>query len=354
MAHPITLLSLLTSMLLASSCAAPSGSIDDPRQARGLARMSYAHTLEAELDAFGHVEPTSLRWADLDREQVHLSCVDGRAHNGVIGSPGGDAGELLLLLAAAEAEGWSVELDEIAGLIDAWVDEFGGFYLHTDVEALAELGRSLAADPRFHAELGAFQTADAALDVAALEAWLRSPPESLRDPLLAHLIDPEALGCGHLRAILRASSDYEVRPALAGAVISGFYSRLWSKPAQMRYVVLEGPHQERAILDVEVDLEHDPSLAHEIPLVRPANAHDQVFVIQPQAIAVIRRRAVALLVARHPELDAERLYARMDRLGADQLAATLRHLDVHLPTVRVIVDHDATRSVIAIHEPDSP
>jgi hypothetical protein len=313
--------------------------------------MDYAHTLEAELDAFGHIDPASLRWANLDREKIDVSCVDGRAHDGVVGSPGGDAGELLLLLAAAEAEGWRVDLDETAGLIDAWIEEFGGFYLHTDVEALAELGRSLAADPRFVAELPEFQTAAGVVETAALEGWLRSPPEPLREPLLTHLIDPEAVGCGHLRAISRASADYEVRPALAGAVISSFYRRLWSAPAGVRFVVLEGEHHERAILDVEVDLEHDPSLAHEVPLVRPANAHDQVFVIHPQALAVIRARAVALLVARRPEIDADRLYARMHRLGTDQLAATLRHLDVHLPTVRVIIDHDSTRSVVAIQDP---
>ncbi|MFO7564204.1 MAG: hypothetical protein R6X02_16275 [Enhygromyxa sp.] len=293
-----------------------------------------------ELDALGHVgDPRSLHWVDLDAEKLELSCVDGRSQDEVIGTPGGDAGELLLLLAAAEAEGLSIDPEAVPELIEAWIGEFGGFYLHTDDHALAELGRTLAADPRFAAELVELDG-----DLARLEAWLRSPPPELHEPLLAHLVDPDAVGCGHLRSILRSPADYGVRPALAGAVIMSFYRRLWVAPDELRFVVLHGHHHERAVLDVE----HEPALDHLVPLIRPDNAHDQVFVVQPQAIAAVRARAVELLAAREPELDRAVLRGRMDTLGAEQLAATLAHLDVHVPTIRVIVDHHATRSVTTL------
>ena len=325
MTHAFMKLSSIAAFVLVGACAVPPASVDDPQTSRGEHHMGYAHTLEAEFDALGHVGPNTLRWANLDTERIGLSCVDGREHEGVVGSPGGDAGELLLLLASAEAEGVSIDVDETAGFIDTWIAEFGGFYLHTDVDALAGLGRSLAADPRFHDELLALTGNDGDLDLVALEGWLRSPPLGLHEPLLAHLVDPDTVGCGHLRSVLRAPEDYDVRPALAGAVISGFYRRLWSNPEQMRFVVLQGHHQERAILDVEVDEIPEPNHEHDVPLVMPANAHDQVFVIQPQAIALFRERAVGLMAERHPELDTEALYARMHALGTDQLSATLHH-----------------------------
>jgi hypothetical protein len=300
----------------------------------------------AEHDALEHVgDPHQLHWVDLDAENVALSCVDGRSDDDVIGTPGGDAGELLLLLAAAEAEGLMIDLGRVPDLIDAWIAEFGGFYLHTDREALAELGRALAVDPRFADEIAQLGDGSGDVELARLEAWLRSPPVELHEPLLAHLVKPEAVGCGHLRSILRAPADYEIRPALAGAVIMAFHRRLWAAPDQLRFVVLHGDHHERAILDVEADVDHDPALRHTIPLIKPHNAHDQVFVIQPQAVAVVRDRAVELLADRFPELDRAAVRAHVERLGAAQLTATLAHLDVHVPTIRVLVDHHVARSV---------
>lgn len=328
--------------LLLGSCSVPPSSFGELREREH--EPGYAEIVEAELDALGHVgDPKALQWTNLDAE-IGLSCVDGRAEEGVVGSPGGDAGELLLLLAAAEGQGQAIDAEQVPALISDWIAEFGGFYMHTDVEALAALGRSLAADPRFEAELAEFVDESGELDLVDLEAWLRSPPEAIHEPLLAHLVDPDAVGCGHLRSMLRAPDDYAVRPALAGAVIVGFYRRLWTNPEQVRFVVLRGEHHERAILDLEVE----PSLVHEVPLIVPSNAHDQVFVIQPQAVAVLRTRAAKLLHRRQPNLDLAALEAGMHALGDQQLAATIRHLDVHVPIVRVVVDHVSTRSIAAL------
>lgn len=333
---------LLSTLALLGACTVAIVSVGEPEQRT---TPSFARVVEAELDALGHVDPHSLHWANLDAEQVGLSCVDGRDEQGVVGTPGGDAGELLLLLAAAEAEGRAIDTRDTPALIDAWIAEFGSFYLHTDVDALLELGHVLQADPRFDTELRTLVDDHGELDASRLEAWLRSPPAALHEPLLAHLVNPSTVGCGHLRSILEAPDDYAVRPAVAGSVIVGFYRKLWSSPAGVRFVVLHGHHHERAILDVEVDSEHDPQLRHEVPLVSPSNPHDQVFVLQPQAIALIRARAVELLRERDPALDAEAVLARMHSLGAQQLDATLAHLDVHVPIVRVVVDHEASHAI---------
>lgn len=170
----------------------------------------FNQTIQAEVQAVAHAgDPEALRWVE-PGAGVGLSCVDGRSDDDVLGSPGGDAGELLLLLAAAEQEGEPIDLGEVPALIDAWVETFGGFYMHTDSHALARLGQSLAADPRLATAL------PQPLDPAALEAWLRDPPLELREALLAHIVDPNAVGCGHLASVLRAPEDYELRPELAG------------------------------------------------------------------------------------------------------------------------------------------
>jgi hypothetical protein len=315
----------------------PSG--EDPPRER---LRTFNQTVEAEVEAVDHIrDPASLRWAKLEQGEVSLSCVDGRAAEGVLGSPGGDAGELLLLLAAAEAEGARIDLDEVPSLIEAWIDRFGSFYMHTDADALTLLREALAADPRVAPSLPAEPGPE------ALEAWLREPPVEVRELLLAHLIDPAAVGCGHLRSILRAPDRYGIRPELVGAVISGFYQRLWTRPEQLRFVVLHGEHDERAVLDIEVA---ESGEDEEIPLILPKGERRQAFVIQPQAVAKFRSGATEVL-AEHRRaqgqapLDAEALAERIDALGQQQLEATLDSLGVDVPTIRVVVDREQTRSL---------
>lgn len=326
--------------LLTTGCQHSSSS--GPEQNDRVRLRNFRQTLEAELEAVDHIgDPQELHWAELGHAGVGLSCVDGRADDEILGTPGGDAGELLLLLAAAEAEGEAVATDEVPELIAAWVERFGSFYMHTDTHALAELRDELAADPRFDPVLSELDGDDP----EALGEWLRDPPEELREALLAHLVHPDAVGCGHLSSVLRAPADYEVRPALAGAVITGFYERLWSHPEQVRFVVLRGEHHERAVLDVEVQGTDTGSEEIAIPMLQPHGDHDQVFVLQPQAVAGFRDRAVDLLHERHPQLDREQLRGRVHDLGERQLEATLTHLDVHVPTIRVVVDREGTRTL---------
>lgn len=85
---------LLSTLALLGACTVAIVSVGEPEQRT---TPSFARVVEAELDALGHLDPHSLHWANLDAEQVGLSCVDGRDEQGVVGTPGGDAGELLLL-----------------------------------------------------------------------------------------------------------------------------------------------------------------------------------------------------------------------------------------------------------------
>ncbi|MCA9684356.1 MAG: hypothetical protein KC431_03440 [Myxococcales bacterium] len=302
---------------------------------------NFNKTVQAEVQAVAHAgDPEALHWVE-PGAGVGLSCVDGRSDDDVLGSPGGDAGELLLLMAAAEQEGEAIDVAEVPALIDAWVETFGGFYMHTDSHALARLGQSLAADPRLAAAL------PRPLEPAALEAWLRSPPPELHEAVLAHIVDPNAVGCGHLASVLRAPEDYELRPELAGAVIMGFYRRLWRSPDDMRFVVLQGEHHEKAILDIEVAPGVDTEAVGDsaVPMIEPHGHNEQVFVVHPQAVAAFRARAVDLLVERHGKLDGEALATRVDALGKRQLQATLTHLHVDLPTIQVVVDEHHARSI---------
>ena len=67
----------------------------------------------------------------------------------MIGTPGGDAGEFLLVLAALEqATGTVLDEETVLRTLLANLDNFGVFYMHTDGHAFDTLTESLRADSR--------------------------------------------------------------------------------------------------------------------------------------------------------------------------------------------------------------
>ncbi|HEX8437682.1 rhodanese-like domain-containing protein, partial [Archangium sp.] len=76
-------------------------------------------------------DPSQVRWVRLAALLVSgkRSCVDGRDDQGVIGTPGGDAGELVLALSAIEAvTGQHIPEAAIPQLLLRELDTFGRFY----------------------------------------------------------------------------------------------------------------------------------------------------------------------------------------------------------------------------------
>src|SRR6185369_10079094 len=98
----------------------------------------------------------SVKWIKLPALLVRglVSCVDGRDDSGVIGTPGGDAGEMLIGLRALEKTMHrDLTSDEVANLLMRRLDVFGRFYMHTDIAAGNETTRALRKDPRFDGAL---------------------------------------------------------------------------------------------------------------------------------------------------------------------------------------------------------
>ncbi len=262
------------------------------------------------------------------------SCVDGREDRAIIGTPGGDAGELILGLAAVEAvTGNRVDLTHVPALTRAFADTFGGIYLHTDNHALNQLARSMAADPRLSTTASALNT------VREWESFLRHPPHQLRDPLLDHLVMPNHVGCGHLRLALTKPERYSVRSDLITAFFRAFYRGLWDGAPDLHWVVLGGDHAEGAVVNVTLEGELSPFT--EVPMVAPSVGGIQMFVNHPQVVGYLRAQIARFLAIRANELlpiDLERedeLFAKINELGGAQASATLQALAAGLPVFNV-------------------
>ena len=178
---------------------------------------------------------------------TQTSCVDGREDRAIIGTPGGDTGELMLGLAAVEQiAGTHVDIAHVAALTRAFADTFGGIYLHTDNHALNRLARSLQSDSRLAEKAATLKT------IYDWENFLKRPPLELRDALLEHLIQPIHIGCGHLRLALTNPHGYKLRPELLTSFFRAFYTDLWAGARDLEWVILGGDHNEGAVVNLSL------------------------------------------------------------------------------------------------------
>jgi hypothetical protein len=274
------------------------------------------------------VDPKHVQWVRTAALLMTGSeaCIDGRDAHAVVGTPGGDAGELLLALATAEEVlARALSEGEVEALTTSWIDAFGRVYMHTDEHALAALGASLRSDPRF--------VAYAELADSSIEALVRHPPQELEASLLHHLLEPDHVGCGHLRSMLLSPSSYRIRHELVTQVLRTLFGTLWRAPERIDWVVLQGVHRERAVVVVRTETSIRPYTR--VPAVSPASELGQAFVVHPEVTAYLRQQHAYFLRDELPslrdELSLEALVAAIESVADTQLHATLERLAPGLP-----------------------
>ena len=289
-------------------------------------------------DVKAHVgDPFAVRHLKFAALLLHgrLSCVDGRDDSGVVGTPGGDAGEFLLALAALERV-TGVVLDEAAveKLLRRRLDTFGRFYLHTDVDAGNALLRRLRADRRFDAVLEGVQ------HTHQWRRLLTSPPPAVRDWMLDALLEnPLHIGCGHVRLSLQHAASYGTRALLVETFLRLFFRLRWHGAVFAEYVALGGAHNEGAVVNVVV--EGGMHSFSDVPLVSPSTGGQQMFVNHPQVAGVLRNELVEFLALQKDVVavsaaQKEALFAEVAALGQQQMRATLSQLAAGLPIYNVV------------------
>ena len=268
------------------------------------------------------LEPGAVRWVPLAelRARRVVSCIDGRHDSCTLGAPGGNAGELVLLLSVLE---WytGVELDEptVRGILRAVVERLGTFYLHTDREAAARLASALG------------RSAEDA------EALLRNPPLSVRDRLRLELTAEVHVGCGHLRLLLERADDYRVRRALTESVIRSFFELLWEGDTDLELAILDGEHREQALV-----VFHTPDRVEEesvVPTWCPGG-DAAVFVRHVTVSRWLRRDLLDAVASALPPstasaFDPAEVVLEVERLGERHLDLTMRALAPGAPRHRI-------------------
>lgn len=300
------------------------------------ARWEASKRVLAQDDIAQHVgDSLSIRWIKLAALLVsgRLSCVDGRDDSGIVGTPGGDAGEFLLALAAIERTAGVLFDDRtLRTLLLRRLDAFGNFYMHSDITASNALITQLRADRRFDAPL------THVFEPLEWRKFLSDPPPEIHAALLEQMVQPAHIGCGHLRLSMLRAAEYGVRRELVESFLRTFFSLRWEGVDQNEMTVLPGGHAEGAV--VNVMLEDDPEAFSRIPLVSPMAHGSQMFINHPQVSHYLRGQLVRFLAVQRDVVKLgsggeAALRSAIDELAGKQLGVTLSALAAGLPVFEV-------------------
>lgn len=269
-------------------------------------------------------------WRMLGSTERHpLACIDGRCDRPVVGTPGGDVGEIVLLASTVERHRSEPLSDVLVVELTSERARTSGLYLHTDALSLAQLVRALRGTQ------GLERYADA---IGPTGQGLRTPPPAeYREAALKQLVRPEHQGCGHLQLLLEASKDYGVRRGLVEAALRAFYEVLWAGQPHVQLEVLPGLHEEDAVVVVS----GPDGLCSDVPvpLVKPREGKSSYFVHHATVMAYCRQRALDRWLERAdlvPAAVSSRSLAEgVRRDAAHQLQLTVQRLASHLPLVEV-------------------
>jgi len=279
-------------------------------------------TLVQSFASFGEamsVERTQyMELGELTRNAT-LACIDGRHTDCVVGAPGGNMGEFILLLTALErATMRLLRRPQIQEIFSEFVTHFGRFYMHTDQHALRWIASEL--------ELKNITASDV---VQASER---------RSELLDLLTTPQGVGCGHLKGMLMAPSRYDVRRKLVEDALAAYFLTLWEyqDSTSLHYEELQGEHDESEVIIFEAD---DAESLPEETRIPMACKHESAsrFVVHDAARRFLLVKAKEFIRDREQltSEENERFRSEVNRLVSVQLEATRKSLFPTLPT-RVI------------------
>lgn len=157
----------------------------------------------------------------------------------MFGTPGGDSGEFLLAFTIFHRYNDDLNFtteNSVLTLFRSYMDTLPierGFFMHSDQHTMDKLANATQI-PQFSID---------------------SVPPAQQAFVLNFLVQPDYIGCGHLRMMALHSDQYETRLQDVQDFIRGFFDYRWNHPDWEKsrhetYVDLDGSHHEQAILEI--------------------------------------------------------------------------------------------------------
>ena len=211
-----------------------------------------------------------------------LGCIDGRMRRGVVGTPGGMVGELVIVMGVVERKtGREFSEEQIIAVMKGLVAKgvvLGG---HTDEGAMINWIGGVTDDAE-EVELE---------KVAAVVG-----EENMRKALTETACDSGNVGCGHMTLMMERSDQYGVRRNLVEGIWKGLWRAWWEGwgDEQVMMEVLPGVHDEVGILVVNSSQTETGELESAVVAARQVEG-GPFFVVHEEAAAAAREQLLAMV-----------------------------------------------------------
>lgn len=228
-------------------------------------------------------------------------------------TPGGDLNEFLI--ACAIYEGLTNKV-----LAQTDVDRFFRIYLKNTVK----ISFYYSSDRKAVENLGKL------LRIERLDLTDSPPNQDMKNSLLKELTLPDNIGSEHFRKLMKKPDKYNTRKGLTEMVIRAFFKTIWDKaqvpPIQkkLRFVVLEGQNLEKAFVKIQTTA--DCANTGIAPLIAPKTSDSSMYVVHPQAVAVMRQELSNFFADQDPKVDSARFMDNMNELGNRHLEKDMEYL----------------------------
>jgi len=274
--------------------------------------LSLTQEQEGEGASLEEVEDklVSANYTYVEVSKSSFRCLDGRITQGILGTPGGDAGEFILgLLVYEDLTGKRLDKESVELYLEEYLEcmEHNYFYWCTDDEAVSYAEKELGVE-----------------GINILD-----PRESLRSELLGLLAKPSAVGDLHIKNMLSYPELYSVNTEVVEIFIGVFYEYLWEGDlaGSLYLEVLPGEHNETAFLEVKTDQACQVLKAAPLVVPREGNSDNlSVFVNHLDSVKTRRMQLASFFAEKigknQDGITTERFLNRMNHHGYLFLDAT--------------------------------
>merc|ERR1711871_257923 len=219
-----------------------------------------------------------------------MACIDGRTHEEIIGTAGGDLGEFI------------VTLNVVASYLDKPPNQ------ETVTTLLREYIRGSSCDRKFFYFNS--EAAHEALMTNVTSAFSTLPMGfSISDPkstalklaILDRVVDPTFVGSDHVKGLLETPSRYGIKSDIVQKVLVAFHQVMWDKDdlthKQITYQLVKGDHVEKGLVTVDVqdDVCKSKGIVPLMPTISCNNFH-QILMHHPSAARHLREDMAAYMV----------------------------------------------------------
>jgi len=193
------------------------------------------------------------------------------------------------------------------------------FYMHTDLHALEHLQEEVEA------------IINGTVDITDIQP-------QYQDEVFELVIQPDNIGCGHIKLVLTHPDEYQTPSNLTKYFITAYFDFMWNHenwtkltPHFSDFTVLEGNHTELAVLNIMLSAPIDSNCNHLAPLVVPRTPSHSLFVNHPQFVGSLRDTLSIFFSEQQGGISAKLFKSNMDSLGTIQLEKTISYLASSLP-----------------------